>query len=389
MSSSRRCARCGSSSKQAADATRALSVARLFRVTLERCTVVPDAILCVRHRTDLRVARVRAMRQCAPRPSSAVAATSARLDQPTLPHRGPPRHRRGPDRVPADLLDRPPDRRRLAARLRRARRRRCSRSRSSRARCSPSCWEYRTRFVHASLRGVCERSRRATLRRSTSSIAFVPAALLGLAARQPRSRRCCSHPVPVAIAFIAGAFVILWAERRQRAEPGLGARRRGRRHALDRCAEGRHRADVRADPGHVALRRDDHRRHAVRPVAQGRRPSSRSSSPYPRSSPRACTRCGRNAALLSTADLPMFAVGFAVSFVSALLCIRWLIRYVSRNDFVPFAWYRIAFGAVVLVTAWTGWSCGSDGSPMAALRRAGSVRCSRSSARSASRSRRS
>ena len=59
-------------------------------------------------------------------------------------------------------------------------------------------------------------------------------------------------------------------------------------------------------------------------------------------------------ALLSTADLPMFAVGFAVSFVSALLCIRWLIRYVSRNDFVPFAWYRIAFGAVVLVTAWTG-----------------------------------
>jgi undecaprenyl-diphosphatase len=59
-------------------------------------------------------------------------------------------------------------------------------------------------------------------------------------------------------------------------------------------------------------------------------------------------------ALLSAADLPMFSVGFAVSFVSALLCIRWLIRYVSRHDFVPFAWYRIAFGIAVLATAWSG-----------------------------------
>ena len=59
--------------------------------------------------------------------------------------------------------------------------------------------------------------------------------------------------------------------------------------------------------------------------------------------------------VLSAADLPAFAVGFAAAFVSAFLCIRWLIRYVSRHDFVPFAWYRIVFGAVILVTAWTGW----------------------------------
>ena len=57
---------------------------------------------------------------------------------------------------------------------------------------------------------------------------------------------------------------------------------------------------------------------------------------------------------LGAADLPTFAVGFVVSFVAALACIRWLIRYVSRHDFIPFAWYRIAFGAVILVTAWTG-----------------------------------
>ena len=60
-------------------------------------------------------------------------------------------------------------------------------------------------------------------------------------------------------------------------------------------------------------------------------------------------------ALLSVADLPMFATGLVFSFLSAWLCVRWLLRYISTHSFVPFAWYRIAFGIVVLVTAWTGW----------------------------------
>ena len=59
--------------------------------------------------------------------------------------------------------------------------------------------------------------------------------------------------------------------------------------------------------------------------------------------------------LLQVADLPMFAVGLFFSFVSAWLCVRWLLRYISTHSFVPFAWYRIAFGVLVLVTAWTGW----------------------------------
>ena len=59
-------------------------------------------------------------------------------------------------------------------------------------------------------------------------------------------------------------------------------------------------------------------------------------------------------ALLSMADLPMFAVGLVFSFFSAWLCVRWLLRYISTNSFVPFAWYRIAFGIVVLATAWSG-----------------------------------
>ena len=59
-------------------------------------------------------------------------------------------------------------------------------------------------------------------------------------------------------------------------------------------------------------------------------------------------------ALLSLADMPMFAVGLVFSFLSAWVCVRWLLRYISSHSFVPFAWYRIVFGVVVLWTAWSG-----------------------------------
>jgi undecaprenyl-diphosphatase len=62
----------------------------------------------------------------------------------------------------------------------------------------------------------------------------------------------------------------------------------------------------------------------------------------------------RNRALFSPQDLQGLAIGFVAAFIAAFLCVRWLIRYVSRHDFVPFAWYRIAFGVMILVTAWTG-----------------------------------
>jgi undecaprenyl-diphosphatase len=58
--------------------------------------------------------------------------------------------------------------------------------------------------------------------------------------------------------------------------------------------------------------------------------------------------------LLSAADLPAFGVGFIAAFVSAFICVRWLIRYIATHDFTVFAWYRILFGAIVLITAYTG-----------------------------------
>jgi undecaprenyl-diphosphatase len=62
----------------------------------------------------------------------------------------------------------------------------------------------------------------------------------------------------------------------------------------------------------------------------------------------------RERAAFSSSDLEVLAVGLVAAFVSAFVCVRWLIRYIATHDFKPFAWYRIAFGIVVLATAWTG-----------------------------------
>ena len=57
---------------------------------------------------------------------------------------------------------------------------------------------------------------------------------------------------------------------------------------------------------------------------------------------------------LSVADLPMFSLGSVAAFISAFFCVRWLLRYISSHDFRVFAWYRIAFGIMILITAYTG-----------------------------------
>jgi undecaprenyl-diphosphatase len=63
----------------------------------------------------------------------------------------------------------------------------------------------------------------------------------------------------------------------------------------------------------------------------------------------------KNHSLLSWADAPMFAVGLVVSYLSAWVCVKWLLRFVGQHSFVPFAWYRIAFGLLIVLTAQAGW----------------------------------
>ena len=63
----------------------------------------------------------------------------------------------------------------------------------------------------------------------------------------------------------------------------------------------------------------------------------------------------KNWQLFSADDIGMFAVGSAASFICALLAVRGLIRFISRHDFTVFAWYRIVFGVLVLLSAYMGW----------------------------------
>jgi undecaprenyl-diphosphatase len=211
-------------------------------------------------------------------------------------------------------------------------------------------WEYRARFL-AAIAGVA----RDTIARrfvANLAIAFAPAAVLGLLLGS-RIKAVLFHPVPVAIAFVAGAFVILWAERRQSRNP-----------ATVRIA------DVDDMRWTDALKVGLAQAFALIPGTSrsgatiiggmlfglSRKAATEFSFflAVPTLVAAGAWSLWKERGLLSTTDVPLFAVGFAVSFVSALVCIRWLIRYVSRNDFVPFAWYRIVFGGVVLITAWTG-----------------------------------
>lgn len=59
--------------------------------------------------------------------------------------------------------------------------------------------------------------------------------------------------------------------------------------------------------------------------------------------------------ILTVDVIPVFMVGLLFAFISAWLCVRWLLRFISSHDFIPFAWYRIAFGVLVLATWQLGW----------------------------------
>jgi undecaprenyl-diphosphatase len=155
-------------------------------------------------------------------------------------------------------------------------------------------------------------------------------------------------PVVVATTFILGGFVILWAERRQstaRIETvddmrPLDALKVGLVQCLPWCR-------ARAAPARRSSAA------CCSASAARRRPTSASSSRSRRDRCRLYS-LWKERALLSTADIPLFAVGLVFSFVAAWLCVRWLLRYISTHTFTPFAWYRIAFGIVVLVTAYGG-----------------------------------
>ena len=212
------------------------------------------------------------------------------------------------------------------------------------------CWEYRARLF-AVARGL-PRERAAQRFVLNLLIAFLPAALLGLAFAGAIKARLFA-PVPVAAAFIAGALVILWAERRQRARPdSVRIRSVDELSWTDALKVGCAQA--------FALIPGTSRSGAtiIGGMLFGLSRQAATEFSFFLAIPTLFAATGydlvKNRDLLSTGDLSMIAVGFAVAFVSAFFTIRALLRYVAHHDFVPFAWYRIAFGLVILGTAYAG-----------------------------------
>jgi undecaprenyl-diphosphatase len=207
-------------------------------------------------------------------------------------------------------------------------------------------WTYRERLGRA----VAGAGRDAAARRFLLNlgIAFLPSAVLGYIF-VGEIKAYLFNPLVVATAFIVGGLLILWAERR--------------RHVVrvGEVADMDWRDALKVGLAQVLAMIPGTSRSGATIIGGlffglSRRAATEFSFFLAIPTMFAATLYDlyRHRELLSPADLPLFAVGGAASFASALLCVRWLLRYVSRHDFTPFAWYRIAFGLIVLATAGLG-----------------------------------
>jgi len=184
-------------------------------------------------------------------------------------------------------------------------------------------------------------------------VAFLPLAILGLLFGKI-IKAALFHPVPVAIAFIVGGFVILWAEARQKSDPTvIRVQEVDDMTVLDAFKVGCAQA--------LALIPGTSRSGAT--IIGGmlfglpRKVATEFSFflAIPTILVATVYDLIKHRELLTAADLPLFGLGSLASFISAFLCIRWLLRYISTHDFTVFAWYRIVFGILVIATSHYGW----------------------------------
>ena len=220
-------------------------------------------------------------------------------------------------------------------------------------------WEYRAK-LSATVAGIL-RERTAQRFAINVAIAFAPAVVFGLALGSLIKAQLF-HPVPVALAFIIGGLIILWVERRHHrafGERDLQGARVSRVESVDdmspldalkvglvQCAAlipGTSRSGATIIGGMLF---GLSRKAATEFSFYLAIPTLIGAGIY---------SMWKQRGLFVDADIPVFAVGLIFAFGSALICIRWLIRYLSTHDFTVFAWYRIAFGGIILLTAYLGW----------------------------------
>jgi undecaprenyl-diphosphatase len=245
------------------------------------------------------------------------------------------------------------------------------------------CWEYRRRIgvVVGGLRDDAS-ARRFAL---NIVIATIPAVALGLVL-EASIKEALFAPVPVAFALVAGGFVILWVQARERARasvtaridassPGAASGQGGKPATRETSVESN-------APAGIRIRSFDE----IRPLDALKVGCAQCFALIPGVSRSGSTIIGamllgveRRVAtefsfflaipVIGGATLyeivkhggasfagmaGLYGVGTAAAFVSAFICVRWLLRYLATHDFTVFAWYRIAFGMVVLVIGYGG-----------------------------------
>lgn len=207
-------------------------------------------------------------------------------------------------------------------------------------------WDYRTRFL-STFAGI-GRDPIANRLIINLAIAFLPLAMLGLIFGDVIKAHLFK-PIPVATAFIVGAFIILWAEKRKHTvtiETVDDIR------PIDALKLGMAQA-VALIPG---MSRSGSTIIGGLFFGLSRKAAAEFSFflAVPTLGIASIYSMYKDRALLSIDDIGVWAMGFIFAFISAMIAVRALIRYVSHHDFTIFAWYRIAFGIIVLVTAYTG-----------------------------------
>ncbi len=208
------------------------------------------------------------------------------------------------------------------------------------------CWEYRAKI--GSVVGGLGSDRDAQRFAANLVIAFLPLAILGLIFGKTIKAHLF-QPIPVALAFILGGVFILWAERRQHVIrvqsvddlTWQDALKLGFAQALA-LIPGTSRSGATIIGGLF--------------IGLSRKAATEFSFflAIPTLIVAGLYELWNERALLNVDDIGMWAVGFVSAFVSAFLCVRWLLRYISNHDFSLFAWYRIVFGLVVIGTAYSG-----------------------------------
>ncbi len=181
-------------------------------------------------------------------------------------------------------------------------------------------------------------------------IGFAPAVVLGLLAGAAIKAYLFKPPI-VAASFIIGAFIIVWAEKRPQAAARIASV--DDMSAWDALKVGLAQC--------LAMVPGTSRSGATIIGAMLLGLSRKAATDFsfflaiPTLIGAGAYSLYKERALLSWGDAPLFVVGLVFAFISAWVCVRWLLRYIASHSFVPFAWYRIGFGAIVLLTWWGGW----------------------------------